>query len=216
LVPISRIALAPRDRSAVAFDAFFTHILMHELMHGLGPHETIAGAGKPIAVRTALQQSYGAIEEAKADISGLFALQYLIDKGVLDRALEKTVYVTFLASTFRTLRFGGDAHAIGMALQLNTLLDAGAVVAAKDGTFSVDPARFKQAARDLTAELMNIQAAGDGTRAAEMLRERALIRPVVKAVLDRLSKVPVDIEPRFPTAEKLLAERTAAAKMEKR
>jgi hypothetical protein len=207
LLPISRIALAPRDRTAVAFDAFFTHILMHELMHGLGPHETTAGRGKPIAVRTALQQSYGAIEEAKADISGLFALQYLIDKGVLDRALEKTVYVTFLASTFRTLRFGGDAHAVGMALQLNTLLDAGAVVVAKDGTFSVEPAKFKQAVRDLTAELMNLQAAGDGAKAAEMLRTRAAVRPVVKTVLDRLTKVPVDIEPHFPTADKLMGER---------
>jgi hypothetical protein len=216
LLPISRVALAPRDRAAVSFDAFFTHILMHELMHGHGPNETIAAGGKPMAVRTALQQSYGAIEEAKADISGLFALQYLIDKGVLDRALEKAVYVTFLASTFRTLRFGGDAHAIGMALQLNTLLDAGAVLVAKDGTFSVDPAAFKQAVRDLTAEIMTVQAAGDGAKAAEMLRARAVIRPEVKTVLNRLAKVPVDIEPRFPTAEKLLAERGAAATPERR
>ena len=141
----------PRDRSAVSFDAFFTHILMHELMHGLGPHETIGAGGKSMTVRAALQQSYGALEEAKADIAGLFALQYLIDKGVLDRALERSVYVTFLASSFRTLRFGGDAHAVGMALQLNTLLDAGAVRVAKDGTFSVDPAKIKDAVRALTA-----------------------------------------------------------------
>jgi len=124
--------------------------------------------------------------------------------------------VTFLASTFRTLRFGGDAHAVGMALQLNTLLDAGAVLVAKDGTFSVKPAKFKQAVRDLTAELMNVQAAGDGAKAAEMLRARATIRPVVKAVLDRLAKLPVDIEPRFVTADKLLAERAAAAAPEGR
>ena len=109
----------------MSFDAFFTHILMHELMHGLGPHETIGAGGKSTTMRAALQQSYGALEEAKADIAGLFALQYLIDKGVLDRALERSVYVTFLASSFRTLRFGGDAHAVGMALQLNALLDAG-------------------------------------------------------------------------------------------
>src|SRR4029079_7035722 len=124
------------------------------------------------------------LEEAKADLSGLFALQFLIDKGVLDRALERQVYVTFLASTFRTLRFGGGAHATGMALQLNTLLDAGAVRAAKDGTFSVDPAKVKQAVRDLTAEIMTVQAAGDGAKAAELLRARAAVRPEVKAVLD--------------------------------
>ena len=207
LLPISRIALSPRDRSAVSFDAFFTHILMHELMHGLGPHDTTGPGGKPITVRAAFQQSYGAFEEAKADIAGLFALQFLIDKGVLDRGLEKSVYVTFLASAFRTLRFGGDAHAVGMALQLNTLLDAGAVHVAKDGTFSVDTAKVKQAVRDLTAEIMNLQAAGDGAKAAELLRTRAVVRPEVKAVIARLTKVPIDVEPRFVTAEKLLAER---------
>jgi hypothetical protein len=207
LLPISRIALSSRDRSAVSFDAFFTHILMHELMHGLGPHDTTGPGGKPITVRAALQQSYGALEEAKADIAGLFALQFLIDKGVLDRGLERSVYVTFLASAFRTLRFGGDAHAVGMALQLNTLLDAGAVRVAKDGTFSVDTSKVKQAVRDLTAEIMNVQAAGDGARAAELLRTRAVVRPEVKAVITRLTKVPVDVEPRFVTAEKLLAER---------
>ena len=209
LTPISRIALSPADRPAVSFDAFFTHILMHELMHGLGPHEATGPGGKKITVRAALQQSYGAFEEAKADIAGLFALQFLIDKGVIDRALERSVYVTFLASAFRTLRFGGDAHAVGMAWQLNGLLDAGAVRVAKDGTFSVDPAKIKTAVRDLTAEIMNIQAAGDGAKAAEMLRARAAMRPAVRAVLDRLTKVPVDIEPRFVTAEKLLAERGA-------
>jgi hypothetical protein len=207
LMPISRIALAPRDRTAVSFEAFFTHILMHELMHGLGPHDIAGPGGKRITVRSALQQSYGALEEAKADIAGLFALQFLIDKGVLDRGLERSVYVTFLASAFRTLRFGGDAHAVGMALQLNTLLDAGAVRVAKDGTFSVDPAKVKQAVRDLTAEIMNVQAAGDGAKAAELLRARAALRPEVKAVIARLSKVPVDVEPRFVTAEALLAER---------
>ena len=211
LTPIARIALAPRDRSAVSFDAFFTHILMHELMHGLGPHQATV-AGKTMTVRAALQQSYGALEEAKADVSGLFALQFLIDKGVLDRGMERSVYVTFLASAFRSLRFGADAHATGMALQLNALLDAGAVQVAKDGTFSVDPTKAKQAVRALTAEIMNVQAAGDGAKAAEMLRTRAAIRPEVKAVLDRLTKVPVDIEPRFVTAEKLLADHAALSR----
>ena len=68
-----------RPDASVTFEAFFTHILMHELMHGLGPHEVQSqghAAGKPVTVRAALQESYSAIEEAKADISGLFALQH--------------------------------------------------------------------------------------------------------------------------------------------
>jgi hypothetical protein len=203
LVPISKVALAPADRKNVSFDAFFTHILMHELMHGLGPHQV--GAGKT-TVRAALQDSYSAIEEAKADISGLFALQHLVDKGVLDRGLEKTMYTSFLASAFRSIRFGlNEAHGKGIALQLNTLLDAGAVRVARDGTFSIDPTRIKDAVKALTGELMTLQASGDRARAAELLRTRAVMRPEVQKVLGKLSAVPIDIEPRFVTADKLLA-----------
>ncbi|MES1172380.1 MAG: hypothetical protein ABUL77_04010 [Bacteroidota bacterium] len=219
LRPISRLALSATDEKAVSFEGFFSHILMHELMHGLGPHEVVSpGAGgavggaaaaapaKARTVRAALQETYGALEEAKADISGLFALQYLVDKGVLDKALERTMYPTFLASTFRSIRFGlKEAHGQGIALQLSTLLDAGAFTVGKDGRFSVNGAKTREAARALTAEIMTIQATGDKARAAELLRTRAVIRPEVQRVLDRLSRVPVDIEPRFVTAEKLLA-----------
>jgi hypothetical protein len=217
LRPISRVALAPADQVNVSFDAFFTHILMHELMHGLGPHEvaapvgggtgagTTVDGGKRATVRAALQETYGALEEAKADISGLFALQFLVDKGVLDKGLEKTMYTTFLASTFRSIRFGlKEAHGKGIALQLSTFLDAGAFTVAADGRFSLDAAKAKAAVRALTAEIMSIQAAGDKTRAAELLRTRAVIRPEVQRILDRLSKVPVDIQPHYLTAEKLL------------
>jgi hypothetical protein len=210
LLPISRIALAAADRKYVAFDAFFTHILMHELMHGLGPHHATGPDGKTTTVRAALQDHYGALEEAKADIAGLFALQHLIDKHVLDAALERTVYVTFLASAFRSLRFGGGAHATGMALQVNTLLDAGALTVARDGTFSVDFAKIKPAVRALTTEIMNVQAAGDRAKAAELVGARAKLRPEVAAILAKLDKVPVDIEPRFPTADKLMAAAAAA------
>ena len=88
LVPISKVALSPADQGNVAFDAFFTHILMHELMHGLGPHD-ISVAGRTTTVRQELKDTYSTIEEAKADISGLFALQFLVDKGQLDKALRE-------------------------------------------------------------------------------------------------------------------------------
>lgn len=206
LLPISRIALAPADRKNISFDAFFTHILMHELMHGLGPHQISVG-GKPTTVRAQLQESYSAIEEAKADISGLFALQYLIDKGVIDRAMEKTMYTTFLASAFRSIRFGiHEAHGKGIALQLNALLDAGAFRVAKDGTFSVDSTKVKDAVTQLTRELMTLQGKGDKSAAQQLLSRMAVIRPEVQRVLDRLSNVPVDIDPRYVTAEKLVAE----------
>jgi hypothetical protein len=204
LVPISNVVLAPADRDRVSFDAFFTHILMHELMHGLGPHD-IAVAGRKTTVRREMKDIYSALEEAKADISGLFALQYLVDKRVLDASMEQSMYTTFLASAFRSIRFGvNEAHGRGIAVQLNTLLDAGAFTVAAVGTFSVNAAKVKPAVEALTREILTLQARGDYTAAKAMMERLAVVRPEVQRALDRLGHVPVDIEPRFVTAAELL------------
>jgi hypothetical protein len=203
LVPISRVALAAADRPGVSFEAFFTHILMHELMHGLGPHDIKVG-GRTTTVREELKDAYSSLEEAKADISGLWALQYLVDKGTLPRSLERSIYTTFLASAFRTIRFGlSSSHARGIAIQLNTLLDKGAFEVNADGTFAVDHARVKTAVAELTRDLITIQGEGNAARARELLTTMAIVRPPVQRVLDRLKAVPVDIEPRFTAAETL-------------
>src|SRR5262252_2622235 len=125
LKPISDVILGPGDRGDLAFEAFFTHIVMHELMHGLGPHSITVG-GRQTTVRQQLKETYSFLEEAKADISGLFALQHLIDKGSLPRDMERSLYTTFLASAFRSIRFGvTEAHGKGIAVQLNYLIDQG-------------------------------------------------------------------------------------------
>ncbi len=201
LVPISRIALPTADRARVSFDAFFTHILMHELMHGLGPHN-ITVNGRATTVRQELKETYSAIEEAKADISGLWALQHLIDRGVLPKTLEQTIYTTFLASTFRSIRFGvNEAHGKGIAVQLNTFIDQKAVAINADGTFAVQPEAMKHAVTALTHDIMTLQAEGSYTKAQDLLTRLGVIRPEVQKVLDRLTNVPVDIAPRFVTAE---------------
>jgi hypothetical protein len=205
LLPISKVALAGDDVGRVNFDAFFTHILMHELMHGLGPHNIKVG-GKDTTVRESLQENYSAIEEAKADISGLFALQHLVNKGVLDKSMQQTMYVTFLASCFRSIRFGlNEAHGKGIAIQLNYLLDHGGFRVNADGTFAVDDAKIQDAVKGLTAEFMTLQAEGNKAKATQMLKELGVVRPPVQAVLDRLNGVPVDIEPRYVTADELVA-----------
>jgi hypothetical protein len=204
LQPISTVALAAADQANVAFDAFFTHILMHELMHGLGPHNITAG-GRATTVRQSLREAYSTVEEAKADASGLFALQFLVDRGTLDKRYEQTMYTTYLASMFRSIRFGlNESHGRGVAIQLNYFLDHGGVRVAADGTFAVDPARIKQNVVDLTRDLMTMQAVGDYAAAKQLIESMAVVRPPVKAVLDRLANVPVDIEPQFVTAEALL------------
>jgi Peptidase family M49 len=205
LVPISELVLSPSDRVDLSFDAFFTHIVMHELMHGLGPH-AIAVNGRQTTVRQELKETYSALEEAKADISGLFAVQHLIDKGVLPRSLEKNLYTTFLASAFRSIRFGvNEAHGRGIAIQLNYLLDQGGFVAQPDGTFHVNAGRVKEGVTTLTRDIMTIQAEGDYAKANALGERLGIVRPVVQKALDRLAQIPVDIEPRFTTAAELLA-----------
>ena len=207
LVPISKVVLAAADQGNVAFEAFFTHILMHELMHGLGPH-SITVDGRATTVRQAMKETSSYLEEAKADISGLFALQHLVDRGILPKSMEQSMYTTFLASAFRSIRFGvTEAHGKGIAIQLNYLLDQGGVVVKPDGTFAVDPAKIKDGVIALTREIMTIQAEGNYAAAKALGDRLGNVRPPVQAALDRLSGVPVDIEPKFTTAEQLLHEK---------
>ena len=197
LAPISKVALAAADQPRVAFDAFFTHILMHELMHGLGPHNITVG-GRATTVRQELKDTYSAIEEAKADVSGLWALAQLASRQQVDAAIARTMYTTFLASAFRSIRFGvNEAHGRGIAIQLNYLLDAGAFRVNADGTFGVDEGRIGGAVTALTRELMTVQAEGNYAKARALIDELGVVRPPVQKVLDRLTNVPVDIEPRF-------------------
>src|ERR1700730_3918982 len=202
LIPISRVVLAPSQQRNLAFDSFFTHILMHELMHGLGPHNiTVDGAAT--TVRLQLKDRYSSIEEAKADMTGLWALQYLIDRGVVDKRMEQTLYTTYLASAFRSVRFGiNEAHGRGVAMQFNYLTDEGAIrFNEQAGTFSIDHAKVKEAVRKLTHELLTLEAEGSYDKAKAILDKYALIRPPMKQALDKLMNVPVDIEPIFPLAK---------------
>jgi tetratricopeptide (TPR) repeat protein len=203
LQPIATIALPAADQSKVLFEAFFTHILMHELMHGLGPHQ-IAVGNRHTTVRQALKETYSAIEEVKADISGLWALRFLADRKLLDPPIARTMYTTFLASAFRSIRFGvNEAHGCGVAIQLNYLLDAGALKVRADGTFTVDSGKIGDGVSALTKEVLTIQAEGNYAKAKALIDRLGVVRPDVQKVLDKLAGVPVDIEPRFVTAAEL-------------
>jgi hypothetical protein len=204
LVPISKIVLSPADQGALTFDAFFTHIVVHELMHGLGPH-SITSNGRQTNVRQELKDTYSALEEAKADISGLFAIQHMIDKGVMPRSLEQSLYTTYLASAFRSIRFGvNEAHGRGIAIQLNYLMDQRGFVVNADGTFAVNRDRVKEAVAGLTRDIMTIQAEGNYAAAKALGEKMGVVRPPVQTVLDKLGSIPVDIEPQFTTADQLV------------
>ena len=202
LIPISRRVLDPAAGRDLSFDAFFTHILAHELSHGIGPHQIEVG-GRRSTPRQELKDLYSPLEEAKADVTGLYMLQYMYDHQLLKGGAEaeRQLYTTFLASSFRSVRFGiKEAHGKGMALQFNYLLDKGGFVEHPDGTYAVDFDKIKSAVRDLDHELLTIEATGDYARASHLLREMGVVRPALQRTLDSLSDVPTDIAPRFASA----------------
>jgi hypothetical protein len=114
------------------------------------------------------------------------------------------MYKTFLASAFRSIRFGvTEAHGRGIAIQLNFMLDYGAFTVNRDGTFAVNPAKIRDGVIALTHEFMTLQAEGNYAKAKDMIAKLGVVRPEVQHVLDKLKAVPVDIEPNFVTARSL-------------
>jgi hypothetical protein len=199
LVPISRTVLSPQAQPSLNFDSFFTHILAHEMSHGIGPHQ-ISVNGRSTTPRQELKDLYSAIEEAKADVLGLYMLQHFFQRGYL-KPDETRLYTTFLASAFRTLRFGtNEAHGKGMAMQFNYLTDKGAFVKRKNA-WDIDLSRVQGAVRDLAHELLTIEATGDYAGAKKMLDTLGVIRADTAATLKSVSGVPVDIRPAFATAD---------------
>jgi hypothetical protein len=226
LLPIARRVLSSSTMIDVNFESFFNQIVAHELMHGLGPHQ-ITVDGLDTTARKELKELYSAIEEAKADVTGLFALQYMMDhakemnlSGLLptDDAAQRQLYTTYLASMFRSMRFGlEDAHGKGMAVQFNFFMDHGAVAPRADGTFALDLEKVKQAVRHLDHDLLTIEAQGDYAAAKKLLDEMGVIRPLLRKAFGRLSEIPTDIQQVFVTAAELAPEKPEpAAKPEKK
>ena len=197
-IPIVQEALSRKDLDRVSFDAYFTHVVMHEVSHGLGPGN-IEIDGRSTTVNKELKELYATIEEAKADVVGMYTAQLLMDWGVFPKSLEETLYSSNLGGMFRSLRFGIDsAHGGGVAIQMNTYLDAGACTVDESGRFHIDPKKMKGAVRDLARRLLLIEAAGDYDAAKSLIDEYKVIRPEAQAVIDRLKDVPIDIRPIYP------------------
>ncbi|MBP1599351.1 MAG: hypothetical protein H6Q05_4728 [Acidobacteria bacterium] len=126
---------------------------------------------------------------------------------MIDKSLERSIYDTFLASAFRSIRFGiNEAHGRGIAIQLNYLMDTGAFRITPEGTFAVVPAKIKDGVIALTREIMTLEAEGDYVRAREMQKDLGVVRPEIQAALDRLQDIPVDIEPQFPAVQRLISD----------
>lgn len=198
LLPIARMLLPKRDQPLVTREAFITNVLLHELSHTLGV-DYVAGK-QDLTVRRALLERYPAIEEAKADVVGIFDMQYLVAQEIFTDEEAQENRATYLASIFRSVRFGTeDAHGRANAVQLNYLLAAGGIeFDRKKGEFSVHPRKFDPAVAGLAKELLEIEGTGDYARAGEMLRKHGDLDPAVRQALEKTGQVPVDVVFTYP------------------
>jgi hypothetical protein len=199
--PIAMRVLDPSLTSLVSFDAFFNHVLFHELSHGLGPGFLKQADGKRVEVRIPLKELYSTIEECKADVLGVWNLMYAQKHGLVTAFDEKQLFATYAGLMFRSTRFGvGEAHGRGTAVQWNWLRERGAVTPAAGGKYTVDFAKSRDAVRDLATELLTIEATGDYARAKALLDKYGKETPEMTAVNATLKDIPVDITPVFSAA----------------
>ena len=202
-IPIVRAVLAPETLKRVSFDAYFNHVLLHEVSHGLGPGRIVKD-GKATTVNRELKDRYSTIEECKADVLGIYNMQFLVDQGVLPRSLQESMYASYLGGMFRSIRFGiNEAHGGGVAIQLNYCLDRGGFRVGEDGRFSVDESVIRDAVRELAHDLLLIEAKGDYDAAGKFIERYRYLRPEVEKALERVKDVPVDIRPVYPVEKEL-------------
>lgn len=193
LVPISNELISPDQREHITFDAFFATTMFHEVAHGLGIKNTINGKG---TVREALGEKGSALEEGKADILGLYMIDKLFAKGEIKEGVLMDYYVTFLASIFRSIRFGASsAHGQANMVRFNYFEEMGAFTKSADGTYSVNLQKMKEATNSLSALILKLQGDGDAKGVEDLLAKMGAISPDLQADLDKLKtkKIPVDI-----------------------
>ncbi|MEM9407057.1 MAG: Zn-dependent hydrolase, partial [Acidobacteriota bacterium] len=195
LVPISELLIAEDQRQHITFDAFFGNTMFHEVAHGLGIKNTINGNG---TVRQALKETASALEEGKADVLGLFMITQLEARGELDEGADlRDHYVTFLASIFRSIRFGSSsAHGVANLLRFNEFREAGAFTYdTESGTYRVDFDQMTAAMNALAEKILRFQGDGDLEGVRAFVETQGQIGEALRADLDRVGAagIPVDI-----------------------
>ena len=198
LVPIAQRVLTPEQVDDLSFEAFYDEVLHHELSHGLGPGKIKKG-GKETEVRLELKELYSTLEEAKADVMGVYNILALIEKGEMPKELRRTLEPTYVAGLFRAARFGVDeAHGQGVIAQFNYLTEKGALVVDANARFRSVPEKFPGALRDLLQEMLLLQATGDYEGTKRFLDKYGKPTDSLRQAIGRLTDVPVDIRPLYP------------------
>lgn len=201
ILPLAQQVMRADQAAKVSGEAYLLSTIMHEICHGLGPAYARKGFQK-IAIREALGASYPSMEEAKADVTGMFGLKWLVDHGALPKEKMEEYYSSYVGGIFRTSRFGvGEAHGRAEMMEFNYLAERGAIKRDASGRYFIDYAVMPGAIADLAKELLETEATGDRERAEKWFSKYDKMPDELKASFARVTNVPVDIEPIYSFRE---------------
>ncbi len=197
VLPVAQHVMLPSQATKASADGYMSATIMHEMAHGLGPAFARTAKGK-VDIREAIGPIFSGLEEAKADVVGMFGLKWLIDHDVLPKSKLEEYYASYVAGIFRTVRFGvAEAHGQAEMMEFNYLSERGAIIRESAGRYAIDYGRMPGAINDLAKELLEIEATGDRARAESWFKKYGTMPPELQASLKLAVSVPVDIDPVF-------------------
>ncbi|HTQ78774.1 MAG TPA: Zn-dependent hydrolase, partial [Thermoanaerobaculia bacterium] len=201
ILPLAKRLMREDQAKLASAEGYLADVLMHEICHGLGPAFARMG-GKEVDIRQAIGPVYSGLEEAKADVTGMFGLAWLVDHKALPRERLPEYYSSYVAGIFRTVRFGtGEAHGKAEMMEFNYLAEQGAIQRdSAAGTYSIDLAKIPAAVAALAKELLTIEATGDRQRAETWFKKYETLPATLRADLEKGRDLPVDVDPKgsFP------------------
>jgi hypothetical protein len=198
IIPVAKQMLRPDQAAKVSGEGYLLGTIMHEIAHGLGPAFARTPSGK-MSIRESVGPIFSGLEEAKADVTGMFGLKWLVDHGALPQAKLEEFYASYVGGMFRTVRFGvAEAHGQAEMMEFNYLNSRGAVTRDASGRYSIDYQKMPEAVADLAKELLEIEATGDRQRAENWFQKYGSMPEELKAALkSKTSDIPVDVDPIF-------------------
>ncbi len=204
ILPLARYMMPAQQANIASGEGYLLGTIMHEICHGLGPAFAHTASGEKVDIRAAIGPIFGGLEEAKADVVGMFSLKWLVDHGVLPKGKLNEYYASYIAGNFRTLRFGAfEAHGQAEMMEFNYYVEQGAVRRGASGKYWVDFEKMPDVIAGLAKELLTMEATGDRAGAEAWFKKYDVIPPELQKSLDRAKSLPVDVDPLFAFPRKV-------------
>jgi len=201
ILPIAGTMLTPEQTKDVSGEGYLTGVILHEISHGLGPAYAHVD-GKQVFINEAIGPAYGGLEEAKADVTGIYLAKWLVDQKLLPAMELHGIYGSYVAGILRTLRFGtGESHGRAMMMEFNYLLEQGALTQGADGRYTIDYTAMPAAITGLSKTLLTFEAQGDRAGVEAWFAKYDVMPAALTQALKATDGIPVDVTPEFELSQ---------------